>query len=104
MSVSSEPYAIVFPEWYGGRAEFEAPFKGHLSGVVVRLENGPSYNLCFTDRFRLQQTLEDEFNAGREYYMEPGLFVIPEVTTEAIRTAIRGLWRDGYFQYLKHCE
>jgi hypothetical protein len=37
--------------------------------------------------------------SGRPYYAEPGLIVLPEVTTEAIRQAVSGLLRDGYFQH-----
>src|SRR5262245_51419066 len=99
-----EPFTISFPDWYDERAEFETPLKGFLGGVVVRSEDGSSYELYFTDPVRLQQTLEDDTKAGRPYYTEPGLVVLPEVTTEAIRQAISGLWREGFFRLLKSLD
>lgn len=69
--------------------------------MVVRLEDGSRYKLYFSDPIRLQQTLEDDVKMGREYYTEPGLVVLPEVTTGAIRKAVAGLWREGYFRHRK---
>ena len=40
MATQTEPYAILFPDWYDERAQFETPHKGFLGGVVVRLEDG----------------------------------------------------------------
>jgi hypothetical protein len=96
-----EPYTIAFPDYYDERLEFETPSRGYLSDVIVSLENGSSYKLFFIDPVRLQQTLEDDVKAGRPYYTEPGLVVLPEVTTESICQAVAGLWRDGYFHHLK---
>ena len=101
MATQTEPYAILFPDWYDERAQFETPHKGFLGGVVVRLEDGMSYELFFSDPVRLQQTLEDDARAGRPYYTEPGLVVVPEVTTEAVQQAVAGLWRDGFLRHLK---
>jgi hypothetical protein len=101
MATQVEPFAVVFPDWYDDRAEFETPLKGFLNDVVVRLDDGACYQLFFTDPVRLQQSLQDEVNGGRGYYTEPGLVVLPEVTTESIRKAVAGLWRDGFFARLK---
>ena len=101
MATQTEPYMISFPEWYDERAEFETPSKGFLGGVVVRTDDGSSYELYFTDPVRLQQTLEDDVQEGRPFYTEPGLVVLPEVTREAIRKAVAGLWQDGFFRHLK---
>jgi hypothetical protein len=95
------PFAIIFPQWYDARCEFETPAKGYLSDVEVQLEDGSRYKLYFSDPVRLQQTLEDDAARGRHYYTEPGLVVLPEVTTEAIQQAIPELVRDGYFRHLK---
>lgn len=104
MATQIEPYTILFPAWYDEQAEFETPSKGHLGGVVVRLKDGPAFELYFTDPVRLQQTLEEDAKAGRPYYSEPGLVVLAEVTTEAVSHAVSGLIRDGYFQHLKPLE
>lgn len=101
MTVQTTPFAIIFPEWYDARCEQETLLKGYLSDVEVRLEDGSRYKLYFTDPIRLQQTLEDDAVSGRVYYAEPGLIVLPEVTTEAIRQAVSGLLRDEYFRHLK---
>jgi|SRR5579884_3782295 len=101
MPTQTTPFTIAFPEWYDARCEQETPLKGYLSDVEVRLEDGSRYKLYFIDPVRLQQTLEDDTAEGKPYYTEPGLVVLPEVTTQAIQQAIRGLLREGYFQNLK---
>jgi hypothetical protein len=101
MSSRAETFTVMFPDWYDARAEFETPSKGYLPEVEVRLENGVRYKLYFIDLVRLQQTLEDDVQAGREYFAEPGMVVLPQVTTEAIQKAVVGLVEDGYFQRLK---
>ncbi len=97
MSAQLSPFTVVFPDWYDERAEFEAPAKGFLPDVEVRLEDGSRHRLFFIDPIRLQQDLEEEARAGRPYFAEPGMVVLPEVTTASIREAVAGLWRDGYF-------
>jgi hypothetical protein len=104
MSAERDPVTVIFPPSYDERAEYETPLKGFLCDVVVRLEDGFRYKLFFTDPARLQQTVEDDFTAGREYYAEPGLMLLPEVTTEAVRRAVTALWRDGCFQQMKPME
>jgi hypothetical protein len=101
MTTNLEPYTISFPDWYDARVEFETPFKGYLSDVVVTLEDGSCYRLYFTDPIRLQQTLDDDAKTGRAYYAEPGLVILPKVTTQAIQEVVSGLWREGFFQHLK---
>jgi hypothetical protein len=101
MPTQTSPFTIIFPEWYDARCEYETPLKGYLSDVEVRLEDGSRYKLYFTDPVRLQQTLEEDAASGRAYYAEPGLVVLPEVTTQAIQQVIPGLLRDGYFHNLK---
>jgi hypothetical protein len=101
VTTQTTPFTIIFPEWYDARCEYETPFKGYLSDVEVRLEDGSRYKVYFIDPARLQQTLEEDAASGRPYYAEPGLIVLPEVTTQAIRQAIHGLLRDGYFRHLK---
>jgi hypothetical protein len=101
MTAQTTPFTIVFPDWYDARSEYETPFKGYLSDVEVRLEDGSRYKLFFSDPVRLHQTLDEDAASGRPYYAEPGLVVVPEVTTQAIQQVIPHLLRDGYFQSLK---
>jgi hypothetical protein len=101
MATDLEHFVIVFPEGYDDRLEFETPFKGYLRDVVVRLEDGSEYKLFFIDPTRLRQDLEADGQNGRRYFAEPGMIVLPEVSTDAIRQAVLGLWRDGFFKSLK---
>ena len=75
-------FRIEFPDGYDERSEFETPLKGYLRNVVVHLENGLRYKLFFIDPVRLRQDLEEEAKAGRGYYAEPGMVILPEVTAE----------------------
>ena len=81
MSIDPDRFTIAFPEGYEERLEFETPSKGYLRDVVVHLEDGSSYRLFFIDPVRLEQDLQIEAANGREYYTEPGLVVLREVTT-----------------------
>ncbi len=49
------------------------------------------------DLSRLEQGLADNVRMGRAYYTEPGLVILPDVSTEAIHQAVQGLWNEGYF-------
>jgi hypothetical protein len=97
----TEEITILFPDWYDDRAELESPAKGHLTGVRVQLADGATYSLSFYDPVRLQQTIEDDAKAGRPFFAQIGLVVLPEVTTNAIRWAIRELWQEGFFRHLR---
>lgn len=97
MSTRLQPYTVSFPQGYDEQAEFEAPFRGYLPGVIVEVEHGACHRLSFIDPVRLEQGLADNVGAGHPYYSEPGLVVVPEVSTEAIQLAVQGLWDEGYF-------
>jgi hypothetical protein len=98
MSTRLQPYTLSFPQGYDEQAEFEAPFRGYLPDVIVELEDGARHRLSFIDLSRLEQSLADHARTGRPYYAEPGLVVLPEVSTEAIQLAVQGLWDEGYFR------
>jgi hypothetical protein len=97
MSTRLQPYTLSFPQGYDEQAEFEAPFRGYLPDVIVELEGGGRHRLSFIDLARLEQGLADNARAGHPYYAEPGLVVVPEVSTEAIQLAVQDLWDEGYF-------
>ncbi|HEX8204350.1 MAG TPA: hypothetical protein VF590_27980 [Isosphaeraceae bacterium] len=97
MATRVQPYRIAFPEGYDAQAEFEAPFRGYLPDVAVLSEDGSRHRLAFIDPARLEQNLADHVRMGRPYYAEPGLVILPEVSTEAIREAVQGLWDEGFF-------
>jgi hypothetical protein len=74
------------------------PLKGHLSGAWIEHSNGKRSPVFFFDPVRLHQELEMLTSHGRPVVAEIGMVVIPEVTREAIRTAIELLIEDGYFE------
>src|SRR3954452_7186606 len=82
---------LSFPEGFDEQAEFELPYRGYLPDVTLELEDGTRHRLSFIDAARLQQGLTDNVRMGRHYFAEPGLVVLPEVTTEAVQQAVQGL-------------
>lgn len=88
---AKETFQVVFPEWYDQRGEWEAKEKGWLDGVQVRLADGKTQPLFFYDPVRLAQDLEAETKQGRPCVAQPGMVVIPEVTREAILSAVEKL-------------
>lgn len=92
---------LRLPHWFNEQSEFEIPFKGYLSHVVVELENGNRYKVLFIDPIRLQQDLEEEEKLGRPFFTEAGMIVLPKVTLEDARKVIQLLWKDGFFEGLK---
>ena len=101
MSTLVDGPCVIFPEDYDAQSEFETPARGYLSEVVVQVPNGARYRVFFIDPTRLAQTLDDDTRDGRPYYAEPGMIVLPYVTSESIRKAVHSLWLDGYFEHLK---
>lgn len=95
---------LHLPEYFDERAEYETPSKGYLNHVEVELENGNRFRVVFIDPTRLQQDLEDDAKAGRPYFAEAGMIVLPEVTVEKARAVIKYLVEDGFFESLKPCS
>jgi hypothetical protein len=101
MATELAQFTILYPDWYDDRAEFEAKSKGYLPGIVVQLADGSRHALYFIEPVRLGQDLQMETEQKRPYLAEPGMVVIPEVSTQAVQTAVAGLFQDGYFDHLK---
>jgi hypothetical protein len=97
MSTHVQPFTVSFPEGYDAQAEYEAPFRGYLNDVIVKFDDGSCRRLSFIDPARLGQNLAANIELGRSYYSEPGLVIVPEVSTEAIHKAVQGLWDEGFF-------
>lgn len=100
MEASSYP-KLHLPEWFDERAEFETTFKGYLNDVEVELEDGDRYRVFFIDPTRLRQDLEEEVRLGMPYFAEVGMIVLPEVTINNAKAAIKSLLEDGFFASLK---
>ncbi len=101
MESATEWPVISFPDGFDERWEYEMPLKGYLSRLRVRLDDGRHYLVNLIDPVRLAQDLEVETSCGRPYFAEPGLILLPEVTTRSITEAIHSLWREGFFETLK---
>jgi hypothetical protein len=101
MAAAVEQAVLVLPVDYDEQSAFETPSRGYLSGASVRFADGRSYAVFFIDPVRLQQDLEGEAKWGRPYFAEPNLIVLPEVTEQAMRTAVEELAKNGFFQHLK---
>jgi hypothetical protein len=91
---------IVFPEGFDERSVFEMPYKGWVS-IDVILQDGSRYSLFLIDPVRLQQDLDECIAEGAPCFAEPGLIVLPELTTKAVEDTVQFLWRQGFFNHLK---
>jgi hypothetical protein len=65
--------------------------------VWAEFEDGSRYRVTFYNLTRLAQTLEDERQAGRPFFSEPGLIVVERVTHELMEAAVSALGREGFF-------
>ncbi len=92
---------VVYPDGFDERWEYEMTARGYLGSVTVRTEGGLRFQVNFYDPVRLAQDLACEAESGRPYLAEPGLIVVPEVTTDAIRKAVEGLAKEGFFEALR---
>jgi hypothetical protein len=92
---------IEWPDRFDDRAEVEMTWKGHLSGIIVRLADGTRYEVNLITAHRLTQELELSTKQGEPYFAEPGLIVLPEITLPAVRTVVKRLADEGFFQRLK---
>ena len=95
---------LTFEYGFDARDEFETPLRGYRSHVVAELSDGSRYRLSFFDPVRLKQELDEECRAGRAYFAEPGLIILPEVTREAMEVAAAALCEEGFFAGLARID
>ena len=100
MDTKARNPVVIFPEGFDDRWEYEMQLKGYLSNVGVQLHDGRRYLVNLIDPIRLAQDLARETAAGRPFFAEPGLIVLPEMATQSNIDAIDSLWREGYFEGL----
>lgn len=94
---------VILPDDFDERAAFEAPAKGWLS-VLVETKDHRHFSVYFCDPVRLQQDLDENIRAGKPYFAEPGLIVVPEVTVDAVQEAVQSLFEQGFFDELRPQE
>jgi hypothetical protein len=101
MATASTHATIEWPDWFDERAEVEMTWKGHLSGIPVRLSDGVRYEVNFITAGRLNRELELSTKQGEPYFAEQGLIVVPEMTLAAVQSVVERLADEGFFQLLK---
>jgi hypothetical protein len=101
MQRQTRAFKIIFPKDYYGQWEEECSFKGWLSGVKVRFEDGHTYVLTFVDIHRLAQMLDDQAAAGLAYYAEPGLIIVTELNRSNIESSVHHLVSEHFFDALR---
>ena len=92
---------LVFGPEHDERSKIEMTSRGYASHVFAETASGRYYSVFFYDPFRLRQDLESGAEYGTPFLAEPGMIVVPEVTKEAMEIAIKGLHKEGYFDYLQ---
>jgi hypothetical protein len=100
MSAESDP-TLSFTCDFDERTAFEVEQKGFFEHAIAHLPDGGQVRVCFWDPVRLAQDLETEQKLGRVSVGEPGIIVIPKVTLENMRAAVKELYRRGYFERLR---
>lgn len=90
---------LILPEDFDERAESEAEMKGYLK-ASVQMEKGRIYDVYFAEYFRLGQDLERYAEAGKPYFVEPGLIVMREITIAGIKDALPQIAAEGFFESL----
>lgn len=91
---------LIFNSPFDENAQYEARARGYLSHVIVQQSDGTRYPVVFYDAGRLAQDLEYEVSVGRMCIADVGMIVLPEVTLENMRIAVKKLTAEGYFKGL----
>ena len=97
---STEFPKLHFREPLDEKLAWEISSKGWYSGLIVEIETGLRFSVFLYDAVRLAQDLQTEMGLGRPFIAEPGMIVIPEITEENIRAAVRQLHQEGWFNHL----
>jgi hypothetical protein len=89
---------LVRLDFEDGFDENETVVRGYRSHVWAELDDGSRYALTFYAIERLSQTLDDERSAGRPFFTDPGLVIVPEVTLANMEAAARALAAEGFLE------
>lgn len=92
---------LILPDWFDDRCEYETPLRGVLEHAEVELENGNRYQSYFITPTRLRQELEELIKWDKPYYAEVGIIILPEVTIEKVREALKMVEKEGFFEKMK---
>lgn len=95
---SRELVRLVFEGGWDERDELETPMRGYRSHVWAELADGSRHRMTFFDMTRLSQELEEDCQAGKPFFAEPGLVILKEVTLPNMEAAARALAAEGFFE------
>ena len=91
---------LIFACGFSEREAFEARDRGVLSHVLVEICGELLYPVYFYDPCRLAQELDIDTEHGTPFLAEPGMIVLPEITVEAMESAVERLYQSRFFNYL----
>ena len=92
---------LLLPPWFDEICEYEVTNKGWLGVAEIELKNGKLYQVFFIEPGRLQEDMEHRKDAGKPFFVETGLIILPEITLEKIREILPFLEEEGFFIGLK---
>jgi hypothetical protein len=91
---------LVFAQGFSEQIIFEAQSRGYLSHVMAELDGNRFFAIFFYDPIRLQQDLHESAKHDRPFIADPGMIVLPELTLDAMQSAVQRLCQEGYFDHL----
>ncbi len=78
--------------------------KGWFCHNQVELSNGNRYQICFYDKARLGQELDDNVKNGKPFFIEDALIILSEITVENMKAAITEAEKQGFFENIKSVQ
>lgn len=101
MPITSSSTRLVFAQGVDSeRSIVEAQSRGYLSHVMVEIDGSRFFAVFFYDPIRLQQDLQESAKHGRPFVADPGMIVLPELTLDAMQSAVQCLCQERYFEHL----
>jgi hypothetical protein len=88
---------LIFDGGFTDLDAYEAHSRGYRSQVWAELNDGLFYPVTFFEPTRLAQELAEEASRGRQFFTEPGLIIVQEVTLSTMEAAARALAAEGFF-------
>ena len=100
MPITSSTGRLVFAQGFSEQTILEAQNRGYLSHAMVELDGNRFFAVFFYDPIRLQQDLQESAKHDRPFVADPGMIVLPELTLDAMQSAVQRLGQEGYFDHL----
>lgn len=91
---------LQFPYGWDEQIAIEASQRGLYYHAVVQLPNGERVRVGFYDSLRVAQDIERNEGRPGSHVAIPGMIVVPKVTLEHMKSAIKELYRGDFFEEL----